>query len=140
MLFLKDVLSPSYQNATQRCGYFVTLALMVLVFFLHFPFNGYETEQKITKHYAGVGRCPNGLEDLDKMGARDFNQAMAQCNDRFETNTISLPFSEWKSKSPIVGWFAYPVHVLISMAFFLCIGIIWLWVFRAQDKAGEKTI
>lgn len=139
MPFLKDVLSPSHQNATQRCGYFVTLVLVVLVFFLHFPFNGYETEQNTSKYYTGVGRCPNGLEDLEKMGAREFNEAMAQCIDRVETNTIPLPFSEWKSKSPIIGWFAYPIHVLISMAFFLCIGSIWLWVFRAQDNAVKNT-
>lgn len=134
MSSLKEVLSPARQNLIQRRGFFGTLALALLVLLLHFPFGGYEVERYVTTQF-GYGPCPNpSLEDIMKMTSEQSAQnleATKRCTDSGEMQT--LPFPEWRSKTPIIEWFGSLVHTIAALAFTLSIGGIWFWIFRTHD-------
>lgn len=133
MSSLKHWLLPSRQNAAQRQGYFGTLAIAILVLFLHFPFEGYVTEHYVVTRI-GVGPCPNpGLEEIKQMSREQSRQHwddMLKCSSAEEEQF--LPFTEWRSKSPISSWFSSAVHVIAAFVFVLFLGGIWLWIFRSQ--------
>lgn len=126
-------LMPGQQNIVQRIGLFTTLTSIALVIFLHFPFDGYINERHVTTRF-GFGSCPNGLEDLARMGSEKFSQEMERCNDLGELKPI--PFSEWRSKSAIFWQLASPTRAIAAAAFITIIGITWIFIFRSKRESS----
>ncbi len=59
-----------------------------------------------------------------------YMEDLRRCSDKEEIQP--LPFSEWKTRSPIVKWFGSVQHTLAALVFTISLGGIWLWVFRDQ--------
>ena len=136
---MKDLavfLSPSRQNTAQRLGFFASLATICLILFLHFPFEGYDVDHNVTTRY-GTGPCPASEKGFGRMTPEkaDHDQYIKdeiRCTSAAETQM--LPFSEWRSKAPLVNWFGSVVHALVSVLFGLFVGGMWLWIFRTHDE------
>ncbi len=119
---LKDALTPARQNSIQRAGFFSSLALVALILFLHFPFDGYLIDEWVmTRDLSAPSACGKTPPELLFMG---------RCWEDGERQFRR--FSEWESKSPLMPWFGSVVHVIISLTFSLLLGALWLWVFRTQ--------
>lgn len=134
MSSIMEMLSPSRQNPVQRRGFFFSLAIASLILLLHFPFEGYDFEHYVTTRY-GVGTCPIGADVAMKMPPEQLDQYMKdlrRCSDDGETQI--RPFTEWKSKAPIIDWFGSVVHATTALIFALSLGGIWLWVFRTHNN------
>lgn len=135
MSSLKELLTPARQNPIQRLGFFGSIAIAVLVLFLHFPIDGYKIGYYETPYYDNFSgpettttyiQCPDSYTlDTHKI----YSRCMSSTENKFEM----LPFSEWKSKAPIVEWFGSVIHAITALVFALSLGGIWLWVFRTHD-------
>ena len=133
MSFLIEAVSPSRQSTTQRAGYFGASVLLVLAVVLHFPFGGYVWEQ-----FSGTRQCPHEtLQEVQRMSADELI-ASVQCQDKNEFRP--LPFWEWQSASPVVAWFGPVKNFAVSLVFILSVGLLWLWVFRAQQVAPNPAL
>ncbi|MGV6953161.1 hypothetical protein [Pseudomonas chlororaphis] len=79
-------------NVYQRFGIFSTLAAMLLVVLLHFPFDGYDNEYSYT--IPPLTPCPRGdlLTTMREIGAEKFNEALAACQDKYVIE--ERPFSD----------------------------------------------
>jgi hypothetical protein len=132
MSFLIEAVSPSRHSSAQRAGFFSACVLLALAVVLHFPFSGYVWEHLVVVQY-GTGQCPHEtLEEVQHMSADELTASVEktkQCQDRREFQP--LPFWQWQSASPVVAWFGPVQHFAVSVAFILCVWVLWLWVFRA---------
>lgn len=124
---------PARLNMTQRIGFFVALAISVLVLLLHFPFEGYDNDHFVITRY-GTGPCPNiTKERLKTMTYAELTEsfdATRRCTNDEELQV--RPFSEWESKGAIVPWFSSVPHAIAGLVFALGLGALWVWVFRAE--------
>ena len=135
-----EALSPARMNLVQRLGFFASLALATLVFFLHFPIHGYEFEHFVTT-YHGVKPCPEAPLDADgkiRMGPEwdkkwdKWREDMNRCQDSGEMQI--LPLSMWRSNAPVIEWFGSLLHSLAAIFLSIALGSIWLWIFRTDDE------
>ena len=136
-----EQLTPSRQNSVQRSGFFVSLALAVVVLLLHFPFEGYAVNQWVVIRH-GTGECPRtgGIEELKASTNEQIRQRIEEdrlCRDESEEQL--RPFNEWRSYSPVIPWFGSVLHTLIALCFVIGLGLIWLWIFRSTNESNEPN-
>lgn len=134
MFSIKEILSPSRQNGTQRVGFFSSLAIAALIILFHFPFEGYDIEHRVVTRYASSNCHIATLDELNKMTeAKLQEEARKQSLCSEESEMHLRPFSEWRSQAPIVEWFGSLAHAIAALCFVLVLGATWLWVFRTND-------
>ncbi|ERP89501.1 hypothetical protein Q670_03690 [Alcanivorax sp. P2S70] len=102
---LMQLLKPKNHNNIQRAGFFFSVAAMVTVFFLHFPFDGYN-----------IDKCPSG----------GWN-----CND---SERVLRSFWDWYSPGAILNWFGNMTHFMVTLTFIASIGLLWLYVFKDKEE------
>ena len=134
-IFIKT-LSPANQNTVQRSGFFGSLFIASLIIFLHFPFAGYNNERYVTTRI-GYGPCPKqvSLEEVKNSSTKEIKKRIEgykRCSNAGEMRTI--PFSEWRSKEPIIKWFSSVINTIVAFSFVLFIGVMWIWVFRNKNN------
>lgn len=136
---LPDGLSPARQNPVQRIGFFVTVVLAALVLFLHFPFYGYKTDDSFftPPSMIYVSEECTAIKSVNVMAMTAEQLSMnLECDikwDKSRYRVVDRHFSQWESNSPIIEWFGSVVHALVSLAFALSLGGLWLWVFTKHD-------
>jgi hypothetical protein len=133
---LIKIIDPSNQNLIQKIGLFTSLAVAAICIFLHFPFEGYKTDQYVTT-YHGRGSCPRSftMEELKVATAKEISNQLdgvKKCQDSGEFQT--LPLYSWASKAPIVQWFSTIGRTAISCIFIFGIGVLWLYIFRGRNN------
>lgn len=136
-------LSPSQQNTVQRVGFFCSLAMVVIVFMLHFPFDGYYYQESVVIKARPPNCVPDigniTLDDLKKMNRAEleehttrYKSELTRCGEEREERT--LPPWDWVSVSSIVDWFAPLSNAMISIVFIVFLGSAWLWIFRPEAQ------
>jgi hypothetical protein len=138
----------------------ITLFVIVIIgtIFLSNPLSGYVTETKpFNKHERRLRQEPctqdqknamrtrfeeartNGVYDDDSKESTDkfIDLMVVQCSKSvphmIEAYGNPLPFSEWKSNSPVFAWFGYISNII---QLFLAIGLISgfvFWLFKDSD-------
>lgn len=106
-------------NIAQRVGYFSTIAMLLVLLLLHFPFQGYTITESVV-----VGRTPGCTRD------QDFTPA---CPGLYGNEFLS--FADWRSDAPIFPWFGSVSHVLVLAALIGGLCLVFLTVF---DTANSK--
>jgi hypothetical protein len=122
---LLKIILPSHQNNVQRAGFFVSLAAIAITIFLHFPFDGYtirEWEPNMNRHL-----CPTEEEFKTAERNAKYYERLEHC---YPGEEKIQPFSEWRSNNPIVHWLGSTLHVSVTVALWLAIGILWIILFR----------
>jgi hypothetical protein len=132
---LLELVNPQKQNSTQRIGFWAGLAIIALCVLIHFPFDGYDNEHLVTT-YRGYGKCPSSTsEQSQNMTAKELDQYiqdLKRCTDKREFQ--KLPFEQWKSKGAVFSWFSSPTHTIAVSSFVFCLTMLWLWVFKDNEK------
>jgi hypothetical protein len=134
--FLK-IINPENQNNIQKTGFFLSISLTIFLVFLHFPFNGYDSEHFVTT-YVGQGPCPKrvGVEKIYSMTAKEISDRLEvtkKCEDKNEFQT--KPILQWSSHASIVPWLSTIGNTAISIVFILVFGVLWIYVFQ-KNKNG----
>ena len=136
-----NFMHPSNQNDKQRKGFFVAAALAAAVILIHYPFDGYKTEDI---YYSEVfprpvivvtDECRSNFQldvmKLDKKQLETRVDCTKQRNPETMTSrTVERPMEKWESLSPLVPWFATVRNAGIALGFVFFLGGLWLWVFR----------
>ena len=135
-----EQLTPSRQNSVQRSGFFVSLALAVVVLLLHFPFEGYVVNQWVVIRH-GTGECPRTSREELKISTNEQIRKQIEeyrlCTD--ESQEQLRPFNEWRSYSPVIPWFGSVLHTLIALCFVIGLGLTWLWIFRSTNESKASN-
>ena len=135
-----EQLTPSRQNSVQRSGFFVSLALAVVVLLLHFPFEGYAVNQWVVIRH-GTGECPRTSREELKISTNEQIRKQIEeyrlCTD--ESQEQLRPFNEWRSYSPVIPWFGSVLHTLIALCFVIGLGLTWLWIFRSTNESKASN-
>lgn len=125
-------------SMTQRAGIFASLAGMMLVVFLHFPFAGYTYQELVVVEYA-MEKCPPPVDPRkDGLAAVIAEiEVLKRCTDKKEWQY--LPFSEWSSQSPIFPLFRMASTTLIALVSIAVLGLAWVRIFStsAESKSPE---
>lgn len=132
----------------------ILFALMVCAnltyWFLHYPFDGWTYDQFIT-HLSDGRALPcseaeratrramyddinRSYEPGRRISEQDIEDSLRNCqgsSGRWET----LPFSQWRSESPLVGWFGAVQHVALATGFTLLLWICLHLTFRPRQEA-----
>jgi len=111
-----ELLKQRNHNKIQRVGFFTAITSVLLVVFIHFPFNGYYTHQN-------GERCLESWPAYIGGGCKEYEQIMR-------------PFLEWYSTGAIVGWFGDMTNFLVTISLIFIIGFLWLYMFK--EGANEK--
>ena len=122
-------------NSNQRLSLLATLALSVLILLLHFPFDGYVTQQSYT--VPSFTACPNGdlKERLRELGAEEFNKALTACQEQLVI--VELPLSGWRSNGAITDWLASPIHTLVVIISIITLGVACFSAMRPPKKTQQ---
>jgi len=137
-------LYPTRQNPTQRRGFFWALALIAVVLFLHFPFEGYRTTSFIPGDNLSLlndpkcqGAFSGGIEKLKTMDGNEIaalSALQSECAQKYGSRIVEIPLSQWSSNSPVIDWFGPVTHTLTALFLVLILGGFWLWVFRSDRE------
>lgn len=137
-------LYPTRQNSTQRRGFFGALALIAVVLFLHFPFEGYRTTFDIPGDNLSLlndPKCRGAFTGgIEKLRTADSNEIMVlaalqrECGEKYGPRIVEIPLSQWSSNSPVIDWFGSVTHTLTALVLVVILGGLWLWVFRSDRE------
>ncbi|WP_426211109.1 hypothetical protein [Massilia sp. TWP1-3-3] len=125
-------------SLTQRAGIFATATGMMIVLFLHFPFDGYRNKELVVTRYA-IESCPEPVDPRkDGIGAVVAEiDVVKRCPDQKEWQY--LPFSQWESEAPVFRIFTKASTAAIALTFIGILGAIWVWLFR-QFGIDKSTL
>ncbi|WP_157661296.1 hypothetical protein [Burkholderia ubonensis] len=119
----------------QRIGIFVGACFVILALLAHNPFNGYSTETPWTTPL--TPECLNlSKGDLKTMTQTDVDRSFEQAKQCAREGSRDLPFSQWTSAEPLVGWLGNLMRLLlIECAIVVLTG---LWVVLSGGSEAEQ--
>lgn len=106
-------MAPRRLQRRQRIGMFVGSCLAIVVLLAHNPFNGYLTETPWTNPL--TPECLNVAKaDVRTMTQADIDRSIEQAKQCAREGSRDLPFPQWTSAQPWVGWIDGESHAYDS--------------------------
>lgn len=107
-------------NKQQKAGFILAAMALALVLILHGPWTGYDTDYPAQPIDSAMllQRCQTTGKPPDpELSAVEVSKRFADelaCVERLRPQPRALPFSAWRSQSPVLPWFGSIVHAGVA--------------------------